>query len=106
MDILPGPALRPGRFSQPSYPPQVQKAALTSEEGASEAKAFTFLMLKDGTARVATDYWFENGQRIQYRSVNGTPKYLPIESLDLSTTVEMNRQRGIEFVIRSQSTDD
>jgi hypothetical protein len=116
MEQQPGPAVRPGRFSSgngitppdgsnsPSY--SMQRAAFTSEEYASKPVAFTLLMLKDGTARVATDYWFENGQRIQYRSVNGSPKFLPIESLDLSTTVETNRQRGVEFIVRSQNTEE
>jgi hypothetical protein len=62
-------------------------------------------MLKDGTARVATDYWFEGDQRIRYLTVGGTPEFLPITTLDFSTTAETNRQRGVEFVIRSQNTE-
>jgi hypothetical protein len=92
-------------FSLLSYPPQVQSAALNSEEHTSGAKVLTLLMLKDGTARVATDYWFEGGQRIRYLTVGGEPKFLPITSLNFSTTAETNRQRGVEFVIRLQNTE-
>ncbi len=88
-----------------SYPQQVRTAAVNPED-ASRAKALTLLMLKDGTARAATDYWFEGGQQIRYRSIDGTPKFLPITNLNLSATMEANRQRGVEFVIRSQNPED
>jgi hypothetical protein len=89
-----------------SYTQPARTAAFDPEAQTSRAKALTLLMLKDGTARVATDYWFEGGQQIRYRSIDGTPKFLPISALNLSATVEMNQQRGVEFVIRSQDTED
>jgi hypothetical protein len=86
---------------------QVQTAVLNSEEHPSAAaKPLTLLMLKDDTARVASDYWFEGGQWIRYRSINGTAKLLPIANLNLAATVETNRQRGVKFVIRSQNTEE
>lgn len=63
----------------------------------------TILMLRDGNGRVATDYWFEGGVQVRYIGLNGLPVVIPIEYLDLPTTVEANRRRGVQFTIRSAS---
>jgi hypothetical protein len=85
--------------------PRVQHAALTSEGQASKSNELTFLILSDGTGYVATSYWFEDGRRIRFVAPDGTSKIMPIASLDLGMTIEMNRQRGVEFVIRSQNVE-
>jgi hypothetical protein len=85
---------------------QVQTAALRSSEQASGAKELTLLILKGGKGNMVTAYWFEGGQRIRFISVDGAAGVIPIESLDLGMTVEINRQRGVEFVIRSENTED
>jgi hypothetical protein len=88
------------------HSPRVQTAALTSDGQASKSKELTFLILNDGTGHVATDYWFEDGRRIRFVLPDGTSKIMPIASLDLRMTIEMNRQRGVEFVIRSQNAEN
>jgi hypothetical protein len=120
------PSLRPGRFSGPTDFTPVETAnnrPTDSPENAarpavfslpsdsqrdqnidvSQAKLLTLLVLKDGTARAATDYWFEDGQWIRYRPIGGTLKSVSISRLDYPATVETNRQRGVEFVVRSQN---
>jgi hypothetical protein len=59
------------------------------------------LMLRDGNGRMATDYWFEGGVQVRYLAPNGAAIVIPMESLDLDTTVEVSRRRGVPFAIRS-----
>jgi hypothetical protein len=75
-------------------PPQGQDRA------ASEG---TLLILKDGSAQLAKDYWFESGQKIRFLTADGKTGVFPIEALDLGTTSNVNRERGVAFVIRSEN---
>jgi hypothetical protein len=58
-------------------------------------------MLRDGNGRFATDYWFEGGVQVRYTATNGNSIIIPMQALDLPRTVEVNRQRGVAFVMRS-----
>lgn len=64
------------------------------------SQVLTVLAMRDGYTALATDYWFENGSQIHYVDANGASYVLPIEQLDLTKTVEINRHRGVDFVIR------
>jgi len=83
------------------------RAAVTSQTttiGSSPEpglQTVTFLVLKDGRGQVVSDYWFESGQRIRFVSVDGTSGVLPIAVLDLGKTVKLNRERGVDFVVRT-----
>jgi hypothetical protein len=66
----------------------------------------TFLILKDGSGRLVTDYWFESGRRIRFVSVDGTPGLLPIGVLDLQRTVKLNLERGIQFVVETKEAEN
>ena len=68
----------------------------------AESGTLTFLVLKDGRGRVVTDYWFEDGQRIRYVAPDGNSGILPIENLDFGTTVKLNRERGVGFVVQTK----
>jgi hypothetical protein len=72
----------------------------------ANSKQLTFLILKDGKGQLVTDYWFEAGRRLQYLTADGTSGLLPIGVLDYARTVKLNRERGVEFVIRSKNTED
>lgn len=61
----------------------------------------TTLIFRDGGGMVVRDYWFEDGQRIEYVAFDGRQGTLPIRTLDVGATVRLNRQRGVEFQIRS-----
>jgi hypothetical protein len=69
-------------------------------------KQLTFLILKNGKGQLVTDYWFEGGQRLQFLTADGTPGILPITVLDFARTVELNRQRGVGFVIRNKNAEE
>jgi hypothetical protein len=64
-------------------------------------RPLTVLMLRDGNGRLATDYWFEGGTQLRYVALNGASVVIPLGTLDLGTTVEVNRERGVPFIIRS-----
>lgn len=72
----------------------------------TNSKQLTFLILKNGKGQLVTDYWFEGGQRLQFLKPDGTSELVPIGILDVARTVELNRQRGVQFVIRSKNTQD
>jgi hypothetical protein len=62
----------------------------------------TLLIWTDGGAQLAKDYWFDSGQRIRFVAADGHTGVFPIEALDLATTVKLNRERGVSFVIGSK----
>jgi hypothetical protein len=61
----------------------------------------TLLILKGGSGYLASDYWLE-GTRLHLLTPDGDNKLLPLERLDLEGTVRLNRERNVEFVLRSQ----
>ena len=61
----------------------------------------TVLMLRDGNWRMASDYWFEEGRQVRYIGTNGAPVVIPMQVFDMSATIEVNRQRGVAFTVRS-----
>jgi hypothetical protein len=74
----------PGYFTRRSSVPQI-----------------TLLILKDGTGYLASDYWLESGV-LHYVNSNSHYKLLPLARLDLDEAVKLNRERKVEFSLRSQ----
>ena len=64
----------------------------------------TFLILKDGQGYVATNYWID-ASRLVYVGSDGSRRTLPLNDLDLQLTVQLNRERGVPFVLRAKSTE-
>jgi hypothetical protein len=58
------------------------------------------LVLKDGSAYVANDYWLDNG-RLRLMMPDNDSRLLAVGNIDLKTTTELNRQRGVRFVLKS-----
>jgi hypothetical protein len=75
-------------------------------EGADEAmgNGFFLLVLKNGKTHGAMDYWLADGY-LEYVSLDRTRSHIPLEALDLQTTVVENSRRGLPFVLRSAPTD-
>ena len=61
----------------------------------------TVLVMRNGYGLFATRYWFDGGGRLRYIALNGAPNVIPTEQLDLATTVEVNREHGVNFAIRA-----
>jgi hypothetical protein len=64
----------------------------------------TLLILKHGQGQVATTYWIEAGHLVYVRS-DGTRQALPLDDLDLQLTVQLNRERGVPFVLSPGATE-
>lgn len=60
----------------------------------------TLLILKGGGAYLARDYWVEPGV-FHLLTPDGEHKMFPESRLDLEETVRINRERNVEFVIRT-----
>jgi hypothetical protein len=63
-----------------------------------------WLVLKDGTSYLVKDYWLEFG-KLQCVTLDGERKLLPLARLDLDETVRLNRERSVEFAIRSRDSE-
>ena len=64
----------------------------------------TVLILKDGQGYVATNYWID-ASRLVYVGSDGSRRTLPLNDLDLQLTVQLNRERGVPFVLRAKSAE-
>ena len=61
----------------------------------------TLVALKGGSAFLAREYWVQGGQ-LQCISEDGQRRAFPLESVDVFHTVQVNRERNVEFVLRSK----
>jgi len=61
----------------------------------------TVVVLKGGAAWLARNYWVEGGQ-LHCVSPDGEQKLIALETLDLYQTVRVNRERQVDFVLRSK----
>jgi len=82
---------------RPQQPPPVSNV-----QAPPPAKDLTMLILKDGAAYLASEYWLEGSARLRYISADGVSGDIPIENLDLPMTVATNQRRGVRFTIRSE----
>ncbi len=67
--------------------------------GEPPARPMTLLQLKNGWMYGLTDYWIEDG-RLHYLTTYGGKNSVPLEQIDFDKTVQLNAERGIEFVLR------
>jgi hypothetical protein len=106
----PAPAPQPAVIDLPA--PESTPAASVSREPAHEVPpppAFpaaevtsTLLILKGGSGFLAREYWVHGGQ-IECVSEDGEQKAFPLENVDLYQTVRVNRERNVEFVLRTKA---
>jgi len=61
----------------------------------------TVIVLKGGAAWLARDYWLAAGQ-LHCVNSEGEEKLVALEAMDLYQTVRVNRERHVEFVLRSK----
>ena len=66
----------------------------------SDARS-TLVILKGGSAFLSREYWVQGGQ-LQCISDDGQNRAFPLESVDVFQTVRVNRERNMEFVLRSK----
>jgi hypothetical protein len=89
--------LQPASFVQhPAEPQPIEHPELQPTERQS-----TVIVLKGGAAWLAQDYWVEAGQ-LHCLSSDGEQRLIALEAMDLYQTVRVNRERRVEFVLRSK----
>jgi hypothetical protein len=89
--------LQPASF----VPHPVEAQPVEHHELQSSERQSTVIVLKGGAAWLAQDYWVEAGQ-LHCLSSDGEQKLVALESMDLYQTVRVNRERHVEFVLRSK----
>ena len=62
----------------------------------------TIVILNGGSAFLSREYWVEGGQ-LQCVSEAGEQKAFALEAIDLSQTIRLNRERGVEFVLHGKN---
>ena len=62
----------------------------------------TVLVFKDHTILGVTDYWLE-GSEFHYVTSYGAHNAVPLEEIDVEMTAQLNRERGVEFVLHPRS---
>ena len=80
-------------------------SAASSIDDAERNQPITLLQLKNGWMYGLTDYWVE-GDNLHYVTNYGGKNSVPLDLIDLGTTIRLNSERGIEFSLhtKSQST--
>jgi hypothetical protein len=56
------------------------------------------LQLRDGSIYGLTDYWAEDGE-LHYTTTYGGQNSVPLKRIDFEKTVQLNADRGVEFVL-------
>ncbi len=88
----------------PVMPPPVQAPAPVVYENAPPMpppSMPTLLVMRNGYGMYATNYWVQ-GNCIRYIAMNGAPVVMPMQQLDLQTTMYVNQQRGVSFSLDPQ----
>ncbi len=71
------------------------------DNSARMSSRLTLLVFKDNSMSAVTDYWLEDGV-LYYPSSNGGEIAVPLERVDLGMTVQLNRERGVRFALRTK----
>jgi len=85
-----------------SADPESQDASPRAAQPRGEQ--LTVILLKDRPGYVVTDCWLEADQ-LECTIPSGESKVLPLEDVDLSGTVQINRERGVEFVLPTKQEE-
>lgn len=62
----------------------------------------TLVILKGGSAFLSREYWVQGGQ-LECVSESGEHKTFALDNVDLYQTLRLNRERNVEFVLRSRT---
>ena len=68
-----------------------------------QSHPLTIIVLKDGTAYVAREYWAD-GWRMHCVTGNHEEKLVALERIDLAQTVRINGERRVQFILQSKPT--
>lgn len=91
----------PGEGGVATQDPTTNNSALV-DKMKSEPPA-TLLQLRDGSMYGLVDYWVEDGQ-LHYTTTYGGQNSVELDRIDPEKTVQLNAERGIQFVLRAKTT--
>ena len=74
---------------------------VSSTDGAEPNHPITLLQLKNAWMYGLTDYWVE-GDNLHYVTNYGGKNSLPLDQIDLATTIRLNSERGVEFSLHTR----
>jgi len=106
------PWARPSSYQSYDYSGSLQRSRALNQSPASQPVTYTnraqesmlpritVIALKGGSAFLATQYWLQGGQ-MHCVSSTGEDKLLPLEKIDLTETVSVNRERNVDFILQS-----
>jgi len=80
--------------------PAVQRASYSKGQQAP-GEQLTVIALRTGAAFLAQQYWVEGG-RMRCVSSGGAEQTFPLEEIDLASTVKINQERNVKFVLQSR----
>lgn len=92
----PAAELRPPVRSEAPYVPSGYVAP-------SRPTPMTVLVLRGGFRRMARQYWIE-AEGVRYVGPNGVAMVVPMDSLDVESTILVNRSRGVVFAMAATSS--
>lgn len=69
---------------------------------AKSEQSVALLQLRDGSMYGLVDYLVEDGQ-LHYTTTYGGQDSLGLDRIDLEKTVQLNAERGIQFVLRPKT---
>jgi hypothetical protein len=112
-NYVPGDSTAEARPAQPSNATGLsesrggtQNAATNNAAPVNKAKSeqpVTLLQLRDGSMYGLVAYGVEDGQ-LHYTTTYGGQNSLELDRIDLEKTVQLNAERGVQFVLQSQHT--
>jgi hypothetical protein len=82
-------------------PRPVEPLAVQPGTPAGSTSPSALVVLHGGSAFLARQYWIQGGQ-MHCVSEDGEPKAFPLESVDLYQTVKVNRERNVDFSLRTK----
>lgn len=100
----PAPTYSAPYYAPQSYPQQpYQQPYQPANYGYAAAPPpvpMTVLVLRGGYRRIARQYWIE-AEGVRYVEPNGVQLVVPMDSLDVPSTIAVNRSRGVLFAMRA-----
>lgn len=82
-------------------PRQVEPMAVSPTAPSANASPSALVVLHGGAAFLAREYWIQ-GSEMHCVSEDGQSKSFPVENVDLYQTVKVNRERNVEFSLRTR----
>jgi len=100
------PAMRPvsaqaGEDSPQGLMPRPAQPMAAAPAAPSGSVPSALVVMHGGSAFLAREYWIQ-GSEMHCISEDGQTKSFPVESVDLYQTVKLNRERNVEFSLRTK----